>query len=81
MFAQRPPEKILELNRWLKDYCGNSSNGCSYLDYFTAMVDEQGHLRKDLSNDGLHPNEAGTAIMSSLAEASIEKAIAGRLSP
>ena len=81
MFAQRPPEKILELNRWLKNYCGNLSNGCSYLDYFTAMVDEKGHLRKDLSNDGLHPNEAGTAIMSSLAEASIEKAIAGRLSP
>jgi lysophospholipase L1-like esterase len=77
-FAQRPPEKILELNRWLKNYCGNPSNGCSYLDYFTAMVDEKGHMKRDLSSDGLHPNEAGTAIMTSLAEAAIEKAIAGR---
>jgi lysophospholipase L1-like esterase len=81
MFAQRPPEKILELNRWLRNYCGNPSNGCSYLDYFSAMVDEKGHMKKDLSNDGLHPNEAGTVIMSSLAEASIEKVIAGGQSP
>jgi lysophospholipase L1-like esterase len=42
LFAQRPPEKILELNRWLKDYCG--TNGLIYLDYFRALVDEKGLL-------------------------------------
>src|SRR5881227_2661170 len=40
LFAQRSPEKILRLNRWLKDYC--ASNGVVYLDYFNAIVDEKG---------------------------------------
>src|ERR1700738_5198869 len=36
-FAQRSPEKILEVNRWLKDYC--AENQLVYLDYFIRMVD------------------------------------------
>jgi len=75
MFAQRPPGRILELNRWLEDYCADPSNGCTYLDYFAAMVDEKGHMKKDLSGDGLHPNEAGYNIMAPLAEAAIEKTL------
>jgi lysophospholipase L1-like esterase len=70
-FAQRSPAKILELNRWLKDYC--ASNGCLYLDYFSSMVDDKGLLKKDLSDDGLHPNAAGFKVMAPLAEAAIEK--------
>ena len=70
-FAQRSPAKILELNRWLKDYC--ASNGCLYLDYFKSMVDDKGLLKKDLSDDGLHPNAAGFKVMAPLAEAAIEK--------
>jgi lysophospholipase L1-like esterase len=75
-FAQRSPEKILILNSWLKNYCATASNGCTYLDYFSAMVDEKGLLKKDLANDGLHPNAAGFKIMAPMAEAAIEKALA-----
>ena len=74
LFVQRPPEKILELNRWLKDYC--AKNGCVYLDYFSAMADEKGLLKKDLAVDGLHPNPAGYKVMAPLAQAAIEKALA-----
>jgi lysophospholipase L1-like esterase len=73
-FAQRSPEKILELNRWLKNYCGTAANGCVYLDYFSAMVDEHGLMKKELADDGLHPNAAGFKVMAPLAEAAIEKA-------
>jgi len=73
-FAQRSPEKILALNRWLKDYC--AGNGLFYLDYFTAMVDEKGLLKRDLAEDGLHPNAAGFKIMAPLAESAIGKALA-----
>ena len=76
MFAQRPPERIRELNHWLKNYCASPSNGCVYLDYFADMVDEKGHMRKELSHDGLHPNDAGYAVMARLAEAAIEKSLA-----
>jgi len=74
LFAQRPPEKILELNRWVKDYC--AKNGYIYLDYFSAMVDEKGLLKKDLAQDGLHPNPTGYKIMAPLLQAAIEKALA-----
>ena len=76
-FAQRSPEKILALNRWLKNYCGAASNGCVYLDYFSALVDDKGLLKKDLADDGLHPNAAGYKIMAPLAEAAIEKELGG----
>ena len=74
-FAQRPPEKILALNLWLKAY--SEAHGCTYLDYFSAMVDDKGYLKKDLAEDGLHPNAAGHKIMAPLAEAAIAKALAG----
>jgi lysophospholipase L1-like esterase len=74
LFLQRSPTKILELNRWLRDYC--SANGCVYLDYFTAMVDASGFLKKDLAEDGLHPDAEGYAIMAPLAAIAIQKALA-----
>ena len=74
-FAQRSPEKILALNSWLKSYCAAAPNGCTYLDYFSAMVDDKGLMKKDLADDGLHPNAAGFKIMAPLAEAAIEKAL------
>jgi lysophospholipase L1-like esterase len=75
-FAQRPMERILELNKWLKDYC--AANGLVYLDYFSALVDDKGLLKKELADDGLHPNAAGFKIMAPLAEAAIAKALAGK---
>jgi len=72
-FAQRPPKRILELNNWLRDYC--AKNKIVYLDYFSALVDEPGMLKKDLAEDGLHPNAAGYKIMAPLAEAAIQKAM------
>jgi lysophospholipase L1-like esterase len=73
-FAQRPQTRILALDDWLKDYC--AKNGIIYLDYFSAMVDNKGMLKKDLADDGLHPNAAGFKIMAPLAEAAIQKALA-----
>ena len=73
-FAQRPMGRILALNKWLKDYC--AANDLTYLDYFPAMIDDKGLLRRDLADDGLHPNKAGFAIMAPLAEKAIEKVLA-----
>jgi lysophospholipase L1-like esterase len=72
-FAQRPQARILALNDWLKDYC--AKNDILYLDYFSALVDDKGMLKKDLADDGLHPNAAGFKVMAPLAEAAIAKAL------
>jgi len=73
-FPLRSPGQIVELNRWIKDYCGR--NDCVYLDYFSAMTDNNGLLRIDLSADGLHPNEKGYSIMAPLARKAIDQALA-----
>jgi len=71
--TRRPPEKIVELNLWIKDYA--TENGLVYLDYYSAMVDDQRMLRKELTFDGLHPNDAGYAAMAPLAEKAIAAAL------
>jgi acyl-CoA thioesterase I len=72
-YALRPPERILALNQWLRNYC--AKNGFVYLDYFSALVDGKGMMTRPLSDDGLHPNAAGYKVMAPLAEAAIEKAL------
>jgi lysophospholipase L1-like esterase len=73
MRIKRPPEKILEVNAWIKKYV--AEKGYVYLDYFAATVDEQGLLKKDLSEDGLHPNAKGYEVMAPLAEQAIKTAL------
>jgi lysophospholipase L1-like esterase len=71
--VRRPPEKIKLLNAWMKDYA--AKNHLIYLDYFSAMVDDKGFLKDELSNDGLHPNAEGYAVMNPLAEAAIKDSL------
>jgi len=46
-----------------------------YLDYHTVMADERQGLKSVLSEDGVHPNEAGYQVMVPLVEAAIEEAL------
>jgi lysophospholipase L1-like esterase len=71
----RPPEAIKSLNERIKGYA--TSNGHMYLDYYSAMIGEDGSLRHDLTNDGLHANEKGYAVMAPLAEQAIVAALRG----
>jgi lysophospholipase L1-like esterase len=75
-FADRPPSEILRLNEWMKAYC--ASTNCYYLDYFNAMVDGSGLMKRALTEDGLHPNDAGYKIMAPLAQSAIDKRMASR---
>ena len=63
------------INDWMRQYAAAHKH--VYVDYFSAMVDEQGLLRAELSGDDLHPNAAGYAIMAPLAEAAIQRALRG----
>jgi lysophospholipase L1-like esterase len=71
--ARRAPEKILVVNQWMKKYA--DENSYVYLDYFTAMVDEKGAFKTELTFDGLHPNAQGYAVMAPLAEKAIHQAL------
>jgi lysophospholipase L1-like esterase len=73
MTPGRPPEKILELNRWIKNYAG--SHGLVFLDYFSVTVDDKGFFRAEMTEDGLHPTITGYEVMNPLTEKAIAQAL------
>ncbi len=70
---RRSPEQIIALDKWIKDYA--AKNHLVYLDYYSAMLDDKQMLKQELTGDGLHPNDAGYAIMAPLAEKAIAAAL------
>jgi lysophospholipase L1-like esterase len=71
--TRRPPARIRAINDWMKTYA--AANNHVYLDYYSAMIDGTGMLKTELSDDDLHPNLAGYAVMKPLAEAAIARVI------
>jgi lysophospholipase L1-like esterase len=71
--VQRPPEQIKALNEWMRKYAADTD--AVYLDYYSAMVDDKGFLKDELSEDGLHPNQKGYEVMAPLAEQAIAAAL------
>jgi lysophospholipase L1-like esterase len=62
----KPVAQIAELNAWLRDYAGRAN--VEFIDYYSALVGSAGELKRELSNDGVHPNRDGYAIMRRLVE-------------
>jgi lysophospholipase L1-like esterase len=73
---RRPPAQILALNDWMKKLC--AERGLTYLDYFSATVDDKGFLKPDIANDGLHPNAKGYELMKPLVENAVAAALKGK---
>ncbi len=69
----RPMDRIRGVNAWMKKYA--AEHGDVYLDYFSAMVDDKGLLKSELSADDLHPTASGYVIMAPLAEAALQRAL------
>jgi lysophospholipase L1-like esterase len=70
---RRPPEKIKALNEWIRNYAAKTH--AVYLDYYSAMVDDKGMLKTELTYDGLHPNDAGYALIEPIAQKAIDAAL------
>jgi len=68
-----PAPKVVELNKRIKAYAAKS--GVVYCDFFSAMADDRNGLPKELSEDGVHPNKDGYAIMAPIVETSIARAL------
>ena len=68
-----PAPKIVAINTWMKSYAAR--HGAIYVDFHSAMADAEGGMRRGLSSDGVHPNEAGYRIMAPLVAEGIEQAL------
>ncbi|MBS1816201.1 MAG: hypothetical protein JSS87_15120 [Acidobacteria bacterium] len=69
--AIRPPDKILALNAWMKQYAADHK--LQYVDYYSALSDGKDRMKSDLSGDGLHPNVAGYKVIEPLIQKAIKK--------
>ena len=63
--AVQPAPRIVELNRWLKDYA--ASRRLTFADYHTALAGPDGGMKPGASDDGVHPNAAGYGLMRDVA--------------
>ena len=70
---RRPAGKIIGLNGWLKEYAAKSNS--VYLDYYSVLVEGRA-MKKELTVDGVVPNDAGYEKMAPLAEQAIAAALA-----
>lgn len=59
--ALQPADSIIALNNWIRAYA--AKNKLRYIDYYSALVDDQKGMKKEFSNDGVHPNKAGYDVM------------------
>lgn len=71
--AIQPVESLLELNRRLSRLA--AEEGVEFVDYYAALDDGQHGLPAKLSDDGVHPNVAGYAIMRPLTQAALTRAL------
>jgi len=69
----KPVEKIAALNRWIGNYA--RARGLVHIDYYTPMVAAGSALKKEYSDDGVHPNAAGYKVMNALARAAVARAL------
>jgi lysophospholipase L1-like esterase len=71
--GKMPAPKVMALNAWIKQYA--AAHGYVYVDYYAAMADDGGGMKAGLASDGVHPTQAGYAIMAPLVEKGIADAL------
>ena len=57
----KPANDIIRLNEMIKEYA--KENKIPYVDYHSALKDEENGLPLKYSKDGVHPNAQGDAVM------------------
>ena len=73
----RPVGKIAAINATLRDLA--KSTGSVYLNYYSVLVDTAAgtrQMKKELTGDGVNPNDAAYALMAPLADKAIADALA-----
>jgi len=67
-----PAARVASLNEQLRTLASKAS--VQFVDYYPTLKDADGGLRTDYSNDGVHPNLNGYAVMHSIAEQALKEA-------
>ena len=71
--VKEPNKKVIDLNKILYDYA--TKKNLPFLDYYSSMVDNRPGLKKEFSDDEVHPNKVAYEVMSDLALKAIRTAL------
>lgn len=71
--GKEPNIKIPELNKMIKEYAKEANVG--YIDCFTPMADNKNGMKKELTDDGVHPTAAGYKVMKPIIEQAIKEVL------
>src|SRR5579862_915648 len=69
----QPAAGVDSLNKWLRGYAAEKH--FAYVDYYSALVDGEGGMKKEYSADGVHPNDAGYKVMEAVVQPVIMKVL------
>ena len=72
----QPGATLLAMSAWEKEYA--TANHLGYVDFYSALVGEEGTFKPGLSVDGVHPTKRGYELMTPVAEDVIEKVLKKR---
>ena len=67
---KRYNEDIKYINSKMKEYCSNSN--VTYIDVYSALQDEEGNLKLEYTDDGLHLNEYGYDVVTDILRPYVE---------
>lgn len=68
-----PAEKIVRLNEMIQAYA--AAEKIPYVDYYTPMAADDGSMIAAYTNDGVHPTEAGYAVMEGILPPIVDKVL------
>lgn len=66
-----PASTIININKELKAYA--TAQGCTFIDYHSAMTNKQGGMLSSLTYDGVHCTKAGYEVMQSVLKSVINR--------
>lgn len=67
----RVNSKVIEINSKIREFC--LEEGLIYLDYYNKVIEsESDRIQKDLTIEGLHPNDRGYLVMSEVLKEKLE---------
>ena len=69
----RPAQQLAAANTWLRDYA--KAEGIPFIDYYAAMVTPNGGMKRELTEDGVHPNKRGYDVMQTAAAPTLRAAL------
>ena len=59
--TNRTNKKVKELNKKLSNYCDEER--CEYINLYDDLIDEEGNLKTEYTEDGLHLNSLGYVVI------------------